>query len=188
VFTPSHPITAPSLLLSRLVAAALGKVKFDTELIEIMADAKREYYADAFSYTEAIQKCLRGQLEALERQEVKLFEDSSAGILSAEFYAKQMKDLQNKRVLFKKKLSELKAQSGMSTLEPNKNAFIQGNTAQSRFLNAQPEQQKIIASEVLWNLLVKEGKTEEARYKSFYQVLTKASKTSDLATMLAEQV
>ncbi len=107
-----------------LVADALGEVKIDRYLIDIMAEAKREYYADAFSYTEGIQKRLQAQIDSLEPQELKLFEDSSAGILSREFYAKQMKAIQNKRVMLKKELSELKLQNGLSTLEPIKSAFI----------------------------------------------------------------
>jgi hypothetical protein len=48
-----------------------------------------------------------------------------------------------------------------------------------------PEQQKIIASEVLWNLLVKDGETQEVRYRSFYEVLAKAPKNAPLENMLA---
>lgn len=151
-----------------------------------MAEAKREMYADSYSYTEAIQKRLQGQIDVLEKQETKLFEDSSAGILSEDFYARQMLAIQNKRTLLKKELSDLKLQNGLHTLEPIKSAFIRGNTAQSRFLDAEPEQQKVVAAEVLWNLLVKDGETQQARYKSFYEVLAKAPKEGDLATLLAD--
>jgi site-specific DNA recombinase len=171
---------------TKLVSNALGEVKIERDLIEMMADAKREYYADAFSYTEAIQKRLQAQIDALEPTEVKLFVDSSAGILSPEFYAKQMKSVQNKRVMLKKELSELKTQNGLSTLEPIKSAFIQGNTAQSRFLSAYPEQQKVIASEVLWNLSIENQNTKQARYKSFYQVLAKIPRNAELETMLGD--
>ncbi|MDB5275014.1 MAG: hypothetical protein JWO58_3381, partial [Chitinophagaceae bacterium] len=133
-----------------------------------------------------IQKRLQGQLEALGRQEVKLFEDSSAHILSEDFYATQMRSIRSKKLGVEKQLKELKLQNGLHTLEPIKNAFIQGNTAQERFLTAEPEQQKIVVAEVLWNLLVKEGETQEVRYRSFYEVLAKAPKNGDLEIMLAE--
>jgi len=171
---------------TELVADALGKVRIDRELIEIMADAKREMYADAYSYTEAIQKRLKGQIEALERDEVKLFEDSSAGIIGKDFYTRQMLVTKNKKMLFQKDLKDLKLQNGLSTLEPIKDAFIRGNTAQNRFLNADPEQQKIVAAEVLWNLLVKDGETEAVRYRSYYEVLAKAPKSASLEIMLGD--
>lgn len=170
---------------TELVSNALAEVRIDRDLIEIMADAKREFYADSYSYTEAIQKRLQGQLEALGRQELKLFEDSSAHIISEDFYASQMRSVRKNKLGIEKELKELKLQNGLHTLEPIKNAFIQGNTAQERFLMAEPEHQKIVATEVLWNLLVKEGKTEEVRYRSFYDVLAKAPKNGDLEIMLA---
>jgi hypothetical protein len=43
----------------------------------------------------------------------------------------------------------------------------------------------VCASEVLWNLLVKDGETQEVRYRSFYEVLAKAPKNAPLENMLA---
>lgn len=71
----------------------------------------------------------------------------------------------------------------MTFLVSSGNSF---NTARDRFLAAAPEQQRTVAAEVLWNLLVKDGKTQEARYKSYYGVMAGASKTDDLENLLAE--
>jgi hypothetical protein len=171
---------------TELIAEALGGIRFDPELIEIMYEAKREMYQDAFSYTEAIQKRLQGQLGTLDKQEVKLFEDSSADIISLDFYAKQMLSTKNKKTLLQKELKELKTQNGLNTLEPIRNAFLAANTAQNRFLNADPVEQKRVASEILWNLLVKDGQAQEVRYKSYYEVLANAPKTGDLESLLAD--
>jgi site-specific DNA recombinase len=171
---------------TELVAEALGKVRFDAELIEIVADAKREMYQDKHSYTLAHQNRLQGLLSTLEKQETKLFEDSSAGIVSDDFYARQMLSIKNKKVSLEKELSEATPQNPLATLEPIKSAFIQANTAQNRFLEADPEEQKRVASEVLWNLLVKDGETQESSYKSFYKVLAEAPKNGDLESLLAD--
>lgn len=171
---------------TELVANALGEVRIDRELIEIMYEAKRELYSDSYSYTEAIQKRLQGQLDSLERQELKAFDDSSSGLLRQELYERKMREIKKSRLLVQKDLKELTLQNGLDTLEPIRDAFIRGNTAQFRFLNAEPEQQKIIAAEVLWNLLVKDGKTEEVRYRSYYEVLAKAPKNGDLENMLGD--
>jgi site-specific DNA recombinase len=182
----AHSRYLQSKLATELVSVALREVHFPMEAIEIMVDAKREMYADKYSYTEAIQKRLRSQLEALERQELKAFEDSSSGLLRSELYARKMRELQKSRFIIEKDLNDLKLQDGLDTLEPVKSLFIQGNTAQSRFLNAEPEQQKNVVNEILWNLYLKDGKTIETKYKTPFAVMANASKTAELETMLAE--
>jgi len=171
---------------TELVSQALAKVHVNRDMIEIMSDAKYELHADKYSYTEVLQKRLQGQLEALERQEVKAFEDSSAGILRQELYEQLMLKSKNSRILIKKELSELTAQNGLGTIEPIKEMFIRANTSQNRFLVADPEDQKIIASEVLWNLYLKDGKTEDVRYRSYYEILAKAPKDAPLEIMLGD--
>ncbi len=171
---------------TQLISNALGEVKMNRELIEIAYEAKREQFSDNYSYTEAIQKRLQSQLHALERQEIKAFEDSSAGLLRQELYEQVMIKIKNSRMLLKKELSELKLQNGILTLEPVRDAFMQGYTAQTDFLTAYPETQKQIASKVLWNLLVKDGETQEVRYKMPYAVMANAPKNANLEIMLRD--
>lgn len=168
-----------------LIAEALGRVRFDEEIIEIMYQANREKYADKWSYTDAVRKRLENQLQVLERQELSAFEDSSSGLLRRELYERKMRGIQKERLVIEQELKTLKAQNGLATLEPIKEAFLQGNTAQSRFLLAEPEKKLPIASEVLWNLLVKDGQTQEVRYKSYFEVMANAPKKADLDTLLA---
>lgn len=168
---------------TELVADALDAVRLDTEIIDIMHDSARERAGNATLYTESIQQRLKGQLETLERQEIAAFNDSSLGILRRELYEQKMLEIKNNRLMAEKELRELELQNGLATLEPIRNAFIRGNTVRNRFLDAEPEQQKIIASEVLWNLLVQEGKTEQVRYRSYYDVMAKAPKNGDFAKM-----
>jgi site-specific DNA recombinase len=167
-----------------LISKAIAEVKIDVEMIDIMYEAQRERYADSYSYTEAIQKRLQSQLETLERQEIKAFEDSSSGLLRQELYERKMRDIQKHRFLVQKELNELRLQNGLATLEPIKEAFLKGNTAQNRFIEAKPEQQKIIASEVLWNLSIKDRNIQEVRYRSYFDVMAKMPKKGDLAKML----
>lgn len=169
-----------------LIADALGEVRFDQEIIEIMYEAAREKYSDSYSYTETIQKRLQGQLEALEKQEMAAFEDSSLGILRRDLYERKMIDIKNKRTLLQHDLNTLQLQNGLVTLEPTKEKFERANTARNRFLDAEPTQQRIVASEVLWNLLVRDGKTEDVRYRSYFETMAKAPKKGDLATMLGD--
>jgi hypothetical protein len=170
---------------TELIADALGAVQFDEEIIAIMYEAAREKYSDSYSYTESIRTRLQGQLEALEKQEVAAFEDSSLGILRRDLYERKMADIKNKRILLQHEINTLRIQDGISTLEPTKQKFDLGNTARNRFLSAKPSQQRVVASEVLWNLSVKDGKTEQVRYRSYFETMAKAPKNGDLLTMLA---
>ncbi len=171
---------------TELVAESLGNIRFDDEIIGIMYEASREKYADKYIYTEAIQKRLEGQLEALERQELAAFEDSSSGLLRRELYERKMIEIKNSRTLIQKELNDLTLRDGLATLEPTRNIFVRANTAQNRFIEAGDEQKRIIASEILWNLLVRDGKTEEVRYKMPYEVMAKSPKKGDLQTMLRD--
>lgn len=73
-------------------------------------------------------------------------------------------------------LNHVRRQDGKFTLEPTREKFEQASTARIRFINSKPPQQRVIASEVLWNLALLDGKTEDVRYKSYYEVMAKAPK------------
>ena len=182
----AHSRYLQSKLATELVSASLYCIQTSPELIDIMAEAKRELYADQYSYTEAIQKRLKSQLEALERQELKAYDDSFTGILRKELYERKMRELGKSRIAVEKDLNELVLQDGLSTLEPVKNAYIQANTMQSRFEIADPIEQQRIANEVLWNLFIKDGQTEEVKYKSYFEVLANRPIKADLEIMLGE--
>ncbi len=171
---------------TELVAKALEALRFDIDLIGIMYDAARERDQGRTSYVEAIEKRLQGQLRSLEHQESMAFDYVSQGLMRPELYEEKIKVIKNSRMLIEKDLTDLKKQDLKSTLEPIKDAFIQANTALERFLAAEPEQQKAIAAEVLWNLTVQDGETQEVRYRSYYEVLAKAPKSANLETLLAE--
>lgn len=175
----SEPATA-------LVAEALSKVRFDMELIEIMYEAARERSQNKSSYNDAIRKRLEKQLAFTEKMELAALYDSAAGFLSRTAYEKQMIQLKRSRMVVEKDLADLAKRESLPALEPTKKAFIQANTALERFLAAEPEQQKLVASEVLSNLTVKDGEIQEVGYKSFYGVLAKAPKNVSSETLLGD--
>lgn len=173
----SEPATA-------LVADALEKICFDKEIIEIMYEAARERNADKFSHADAIQNRLQSQLDTLETQELAAFDASTAGLLRPELYERKMKQINSARASTEHDLRTLKAQDQNVTLELTKKLFEQANSIRERFLAAKPTQQKIIASEVLWNILVKDKETQEIRHKTPYDIMAKAPKNAELHTLL----
>lgn len=183
---PAHSKYLRSELVMGLVAEALKALRFDIDLIGIMYDAARERDQGRTSYIEANEKRLQAQLRSLEHQESVAFDYVSQGLLRPELYEEKMKVIKNSRMLIETDIRDLKLQDGNSTLEPTKDAFIRANTLLERFLSAEPEQQKIIAAEVLWNLTVQDGETQEVRYRSHYEVLAKAPKSANLETLLGE--
>lgn len=171
---------------SILVADALDKVRFDEEIIEIMYEAARERAGNSFDYTQTIQDRLQGELGALERQELAAFEAFSSDLLRHELYERKIEEIKRKRTVLEHELKTLVIQNGFSTLEPVKDAFLRGNTARNRFLNASPEQKHKVANEVLWNLSVHEGKTTQVRYRSYFEAMANAPKNGDFARMLRD--
>lgn len=183
---PAHTKYLRSEPAIGLVAEALSAVRFDPELIEIMYGAARERNESKYSYQEAVQKRLKTLLDGLEKQEMAAFEASAAGLLRKELYERKIAEIRRSRMLVERDIADLKREDRTATLEPTRDAFIQGSTAVNRFLSAEPEQQKIIAGQVLWNLAVKDGRIEEVRYRSFYKVLAEAPKKTDLENLLAD--
>lgn len=175
----SEPATA-------LIAEALSNVRFDMELIEIMYEAARERGQDQSSYNDANRRRLESLLTSIERQELVTLRASADELLSPTAFAQNMRQLKRSRMIIEKDLADLAKRESLPTLEPTKKAFIQASTALERFLAAEPEQQKQVASEVLWNLTIKDGEIEQAGYKSFYKTLAEAPKKASLETLLAE--
>lgn len=175
-----------SEVVSGFVAQALAEVRFDEEIIDIMYEATRERYADKHVYTEDIRSRLQGELDALERQEMSAFEDSSSGLLRRELYERKMQEIKNSRTLLQKQLNEVSLEDGLNTLEPVRNLFMQGNTAQNRFMSASNSSKGIVAKEILSNLLVHDGKVKEIQYRMPFDIMAKSPKTADSRTMLRD--
>ena len=185
---PAHTKYLRAEPATELVAQALEKVRFDDEIIEIMYEAARERHQTQYSYTDAVRGRLQWQLEALEKQEMKAFDDSSSGLLSPELYERKMRDIQKQRTMILEEMKSLESKNPLSTLEPTKNAFIQARTARNRFLKATPEARQRIASEILWNLQVKDGEIEEIQFKAPFAVMADAPKKGEVAELLADEV
>ncbi len=170
---------------TELVAQALEKVRFDDEIIEIMYEAARERHASQYSYLDAVRKRLQGQLEALDKREDQAFEDSASGLLRRELYERKMIDIRKQRTVILQELKGLSLKDQLLTLEPTKTAFDTAKTARNRFLEASPEARQRIASEILWNLRVKDGEIEEIQFKAPFDVMANAPKRGQLVELVA---
>jgi len=179
----AHKRYLRSEAVQELVASTLADLHFDEELIEIMYEAARERYANSSDHDLATKLRLEKRLEALQGQELTAFDAYSSGLLRPELYTIKVNQITEEREVVKEQLSVLKTTDRIATLEPTKNLFLQASRAKKAFLTADPQKQRDIASEVLWNLSIKEGNVAQVKYKEPYRLLAKAPKNADSLTM-----
>ena len=96
-----------------------------------------------------------------------------------------MRALTNEMVAVKAEIKKMQGKSDeqFATLEPIKNYFLQGISAQNDYQNADPDEKKEMLSELLWNLSVKDKIVQDFRFKPIYEVIAKEPKPSNFAMM-----
>ena len=100
-----------------------------------------------------------------------------------------MRALANERVAVKAEIKKAQSKSdeGLSTLEPIKNYFLQGISAQNDYLEAEPEEKRILLQELLWNLSLNNRNVQDLQCKPVYALIAKEPKPTDFETMLRGQ-
>lgn len=171
--------------VAELITDTLSPLSFDEELIEIMHDASREKYLSGSKYHEEVKNRIEQQLEGLEEEELAAFDAYSKKLLRVELYERKVDEIETKRKALKKSLKILPQKDVLATLEPIKSFFLKANRAKKQFLEIEERDQHIMASEILWNLSIEDGKVAQAKYKGAYEILASTPKNADLKTLLA---
>jgi len=169
-----------------IIANALGEVRFDEELIEIMYAAALERDGNSISYSEAVRDRLLKRLDALDAKESTAFDSYSDQILSKPVYEKKMQEIKAERISLQKEIKDFKKLNPLATLEPTKEIFLTGSRAKSEYLDSSDEKRRDIATSILWNLSLQNQNVAQVKYKPIYQILANASKTADISTLLGD--
>jgi hypothetical protein len=74
----------------------------------------------------------------------------------------------------------------IATLEPIKSVFLRGISAANDYLNAPPEEKRILVSELLWNLKLSMGEIKDFQFKKPYDAIANGPKPTSLALMLRD--
>jgi hypothetical protein len=80
-----------------------------------------------------------------------------------------------------------KSDEQFSTLEPTRNFFLQGISAQNDYVKAEPHEKRIVLQDLLWNLSFNNKIMQDLQYKPIYALIAKEPKPTDFETMLRGQ-
>jgi hypothetical protein len=118
----------------------------------------------------------------------KLADSFAAEITPEGIYTPKMKAFSNEMVAVKAEIKKMQGKSDdqFSTLEPVKNFFLQGISAQNDYIRAEPEEKRIVLQDLLWNLSFNNKIMQDLQYKPVFALIAKEPKPTDFETMLRE--
>jgi site-specific DNA recombinase len=172
--------------LYETISQVLESLHIPEKKIEIMYKAAKERVGADSLYTAQALDNLRTLVVALSNKEKKLLNAFLNEQTGKELYDTTVLELQNERVSLNQKIREFELRQPASTLEPIKSIFLQGSRATKTFLDSNEMKKRKIISNLLWNLSIKNKTVAQVRFKTPFDILAKASKTSDISTLLPD--
>ncbi len=174
-------------ILDGMIANTLTKLQLDQELVEMAYQAAKEKSNRDNSYADSSLQTLQNRLKQIETAQSKLTDSFAAEITPDEIYAPKMRALATEAVMIKAEISKMEKQSGkeIATLEPTKNAFFKGISAQNDYLDANSDEKRELLSELLWNFSIQDKIIQSFQFKPAYAEIAKAPKPTDFAMMCA---
>ena len=184
-----HHMYMRSEYLDGIMGKLLGALQCDPDLIELAYQAAKERLAHENNYTASSVATLEKRLQQIETAQSKLADSFAAEITPETIYTPKMKALTNEMVAVKAEIKKMQGKSDeqFSTLEPIRNAFLQGLSAQNDYSDAEPEEKRIVLQDLLWNLSINNKIVQDLQYKPVYALIAKEPKPTDFETMLRGQ-
>ncbi len=177
---------------SEYVDKALSDVfkvlQYDAELIEISYEAYKARNQNKFTYVEAAKENLLNELNALTEKESLLVDSYTSQVLRKDLYEQKMLEIENRRVEFKKQLSEVEIKGGVSvhTLEQIKNIFLDGNRASEKYLTLNEYEKRKMLEKLLSNATFKNKSVAQYIFKNPFAILANSPKNTDLPSLLRD--
>ncbi len=172
--------------LHEQVANVLDLIHFDEELIEISYLAARELYAKDTTYAEQAIESARKRLHNLDEREKRAGDAFTDGIMRKEHYEAKITELARERITLTQELERARHTNPFATLEPAHEAFLYANRAKIEYLKGDDRKKQNIASNVLWNLSMRDKKIAQYKLRSPYSHMAKVPQNADLRTMLPD--
>ena len=168
------------------VAKILETIPFDEELVEIMYEAAKQKYEQMGSYNSKALGSLKNELTLQRTRESRLLDALLDLKITESDFELKSNELRKKIVYLEKDIAELTEMSSnlVTTLEPTKKFFLDCLLKQKRFLDAEPEEKHKTASDILWNLSMKEEKVLSYKLKSPYDILARTPKNASIDVLL----
>jgi len=184
-----HHVYMRSEYLDSIIGKMLGKLQCDPELVEMAYQAAKERLASDNHYAASSVESLGKRLQQIETAQSKLADSFAAEITPEAIYTPKMKALANEMVAVKAEIKKMKNKSDdqFSTLEPTRNYFLQGISAQNDYLDGTPDEKREHLQDLLWNLSLHNKIVQDLQYKPVYALIAKEPKPTDFETMLRGQ-
>lgn len=178
-----------SEVIDELLSSLFLKLKFDSDFIEISAEAYKAKNNDKISYTQSSLESLNNELKALLEKELTLTDGYSSKIVREDLYKLKMLEIENKRVEINQQITKIQSKGRVSaiTFEQIKNVFIDGNISSEKYLEVSDIKKRHMLEKLLSNATVKDKNVVNYQFKSPYQVLANTPKNCDLQTMRRER-
>lgn len=174
--------------IDEYVSYIFSKLQFDEGLVELAYRAAKERQMSENIYSERNAQIIEKRLAEVLVAQGRLCDSFTAGNTPEGLYNSKMTLLTNEEKALQKQLKEInkKTEKVVSTLEPTKKVFLEANKAQNDYLSGNPEQKRIIANNLLWNLSFEGQKVIDFRLKEPYDRMAQGPKPSNLVEMLRD--
>lgn len=172
--------------LSEELVSIFDKLVFDEKLVDLVYRAKLADNKSSLSYLEEAITGLQNRLKTLEDRKRVLLDSYLDRVVSEADYKAKSLTIENEIVLINKDIRELenkKISQDDSTLERIKNLFLAPKQMKKSFLSKNPDEQRNILIDVLWNAEISNKKIANISYKEPYNALSKIENKSDFSSM-----
>jgi len=178
-----------SEFLDGVIGNMLALLQCDPDLVELAYQAAKERLTHENYYAASSVESLEKRLQQIETAQSKLADSFAAEITPEAIYTPKMKALTNESVAVKAEIKKMQGKSDeqFSTLEPTRNFFLQGISAQNDYVEAEPDEKRIVLQDLLWNLSFNNKIMQDLQYKPVYALIAKEPKPTDFETMLRGQ-
>ncbi|HLM84296.1 MAG TPA: recombinase family protein [Candidatus Bathyarchaeia archaeon] len=171
--------------IDKLIANALGNLKFDSKLIQISYLAAKEKLAMRKDNLEDIIGTIEKQLKTNAERQSKLLDRHLDNLVSEDAYKAKLKELEKDKIDLENELKRIqKSGKGNFTFEPVKSVFLAGNKAKKDFLKAKDDGKRHLLEILFSNLSMESGNLASISFKMPYQLLANAPKNGDFNAML----
>ena len=171
--------------IDEYISSIFSKLQFDEELVELAYRAAKEKQTSESVYSERNAQIVEKRLAEVIVAQERLCDSFVGGNTPESLYNAKMTLLTNEERGLRKQLKEIKkiTKEEISTLEPVKKIFLEANKAQSDYLSGNPEQKRVIANNLLWNLSFQDQKVLNFRLKKPYDRMAEVPKPTNLVEM-----
>ena len=164
------------------IATDMEKLQISQKLIDIVYKAALEELEHSGEFhNHALDTALKA-LESLSMRKSRLVDTYTNGDIDEALYREKLQSIEEETTILKQQAKELEknSQDPRTTIELTYKKFKQGYTMANRYLDASPEEKRIILSEALSNSTLLDRNMASIQYKSPYDIFARTPVNADI--------